>query len=228
MDKEIQHQCEIHGVNWTGIDDSSYPPLLRELHDPPEVLYYRGVLPDPEKALVAIVGTRKPSPEAANEAYKLGLQFGQANIVLVSGLALGIDALAHRGNLDGGGKTIAVLGSGLANIYPASNRALARRIVNEGGCMVSEYPPMTPPAKWTFPARNRIIAGLARSVIVEEAPAKSGALITADFALELGRDIWVGSQGLSERWGAGTAKLVEDGARTITCAQDIVEDWYGN
>jgi DNA processing protein len=171
------------------------------------MLYYRGILPDPEKPLAAIVGTRKPSGAGSRAAYDFGKALGTAGIPVVSGLALGIDALAHRGNLEGGGPTAAVLGSSPDQIYPASNRPLARRIVEGGGVILSEYPPGTGPFKWNFPARNRIIAGLARGTLIVEAPEKSGALITAAFALELGRDLWVARAGTASPRGAGNRRL---------------------
>jgi DNA processing protein len=144
---------------------------------------------------------------------------------VVSGLALGIDALAHRGNLDGGAPTVAVLGSGLDWVYPVSNRALARRIVESGGVLLSEYPPDTKPFRWNFPARNRIISGLARGVLIVEAPKRSGALITAQFALDQGRDLLVASAGCSSPLGVGTKKLAEDGALVINRGTEIFEEW---
>jgi DNA processing protein len=146
----------------------------------------------------------------------------RAGLAVVSGLALGIDAMAHRGNLDGGAPTIAVLGSAADEIYPAANRILAKRILEGGGALVSEYPPGTEPRPWTFPARNRIISALARGTLIVEAPEKSGALITAQFALEQGRDLWVASSGT----GAGIAKLINDGAKIIYCAKDILTEWH--
>jgi DNA processing protein len=214
--REIGYVC--HG-------ESGYPPLLRELFDPPPVLFYRGTLPDPERTMTAVVGTRRPSGRAAAQAYDLGLDFGRGGMPVVSGLALGIDALAHRGNLDGGAPTVAVLGSGLDMVYPASNRMLARRIVDSGGALLSEYPPGTEPFKWNFPLRNRIIAGLARGVVIVEAPARSGALITARIALEQNRDLLVASAGVSSSLGAGTRKLADDGARIIVRAAELFEEW---
>jgi DNA processing protein len=213
------------GISWLHYGEERYPPLLRELYDPPAVLFYRGRLPDPERTMAAVVGTRKPTGMAATQAYAFGKALGEAGIPVVSGLALGIDALAHRGNIEGGGATVAVLGSGLGNVYPASNRALARRILESGGVLLSEYPPMTPPYRWNFPARNRIIAGLGRTTVVVEAPEKSGALITAQFALDLGRDVWIAQAGLVSPRGAGTAALANDGGRVISGIGPILEDW---
>jgi len=165
-------------LEWYAHGSPSYPPLLHELSDPPLLLYYRGVLPD-RKPMVAVVGTRNPSGSGRTQAYRLGFELGTAGIPVVSGLARGIDSMAHRGNLEGKGKTVAVLGNGLDSVYPVSNRGLALRVLDTGGCLVSEYPPGVPPYKWHFPARNRIIAVLGRATIVVEAPEHSGALITA-------------------------------------------------
>jgi DNA processing protein len=142
---------------------------------------------------------------------------------VVSGLALGIDAMAHRGNVEGGAPTVAVLGCGPDMVYPHSNRPLARRILETGGIVLSEYPPGTRPYKGNFPARNRIISGLARGVVSVEAPEKSGALITARFAADQNRDLWVDKAGLPR--GAGTARLAEEGAKVISSARDILAEW---
>jgi DNA processing protein len=158
-------------------------------------------------------------------AYDLGKDLGLAKIPVVSGLALGIDASAHRGNLDTGAPAVAVLGSGLDQIYPSLNRGLARRILESGGVLFSEYAPGTGPRKWHFPERNRIVSALSRGTVIVEAPEKSGALITARMALEQNRDIWVSSAGVQSSQGKGTAKLAADGARVINFARDILIEW---
>lgn len=213
------------GIAFVPYVSRRYPPLLRELPDPPTVLFYRGTLPDPERPVVAVVGTREPSGKGAEAAYAFAFAFGECGIPVVSGLARGIDAMAHRGNLDAGGPTIAVLGSGLDEVYPKSNRALARRVVESGGVLMSEYECGEPPRKWNFPARNRIIAGLSRATVVVEAPASSGALITADFAADQGRDLWVAGVGVASAVGAGTRSLAEAGAPVATSAFDVIADW---
>jgi DNA processing protein len=215
----------IRGIGCVSFVSSHYPPLLRELYDPPVLVFYRGILPDPEQALVAVVGTRRPSAAAASQAFDIGKGLAEAGLPVISGLALGIDAMAHRGNLEGGAPTVAVLGSSPEEVYPVSNRILARRIVEQGGVILSEYPPGTGPRKWNFPARNRIIAGLARGAVIVEAPASSGALITAQFALDQGRDLWIASSGMSSAQGDGTRKLAGDGARVISGAADILREW---
>ena len=169
---------------------SGYPALLRELHDPPPRLYFRG---GPAELLdlpaVAIVGARSCSPYGAQVARELARELGAAGVVVVSGLARGVDGEAHRGALAAGGLTVAVLGCGIDRDYPRAHAQLAGRIA-ESGAVVSEYPPGIEPSPWRFPARNRIVAGLARATVVVEARERSGALITADFALELGRDVF--------------------------------------
>ena len=213
------------GIKLVSWREKAYPPLLREIFDPPVLLFYRGVLPNPEKPLLAVVGTRKPTSKAAERAYNLGRELGEAGIPVVSGLALGIDSMAHRGNIDAGAPSVAVLGSGPDYVYPVSNRGLARRILEAGGLVVSEYPPGTGPRKGYFPARNRIISAMARGTVIVEAPEKSGALITARFALDFNRDLWVDSVGLSPVKGAGTTRLAEEGARVIGSAAAILYDW---
>jgi DNA processing protein len=214
------------GINWVSWHSPAYPPLLREIYDPPVLLFFRGKLPNPEAPLAAVVGTRKPSPQAAAQAFDIAKDLAHNGISVVSGLALGIDAMAHRGNIEGGASTVAVMGSGLDEVYPSSNRMLARRVLETGGSLLSEYPPGTGPRKWNFPARNRIISGLSRGVLIVEAPEKSGALITAHFALEHNRELWVASAGVSGGSGRlGTAKLAEDGAGIIYSASDILRAW---
>jgi DNA processing protein len=219
-------------LNWVSYNESAYPPLLREIYDPPVLLFYRGSLPNPEKPLVAVVGTRRPSPQAAAWAFDTSRDLGRGGLSVVSGLALGIDAMAHRGNIEGGAPTYAVLGSGVDEVYPSANRVLARRILETGGALLSEYPPGTGPRKWHFPVRNRIIAGLARGVLIVEAPEPSGALITARLA-EQDRDLWVssvgaavGNEGGAKRFDRrGSAKLVENGAGIIYGAREILKEW---
>ncbi|MDR1240068.1 MAG: DNA-processing protein DprA [Treponema sp.] len=223
--EQDERNARLRGIRWVSWVTEGYPPQLREIYDPPAVLFFRGNLPDPEKPLVAVVGTRQPSPGGAAQAHALSRELGAAGLSVVSGLALGIDAMAHRGNLDGGAPTFAVLGSGADEIYPLGNRALAARILENGGAVLSEYSPGTGPRPWRFPARNRIISGLARGTVVVEAPARSGALITARCALEQGRDLWAASAGTVSSRGAGTAKLAEEGAKVIHGAAEILAEW---
>jgi DNA processing protein len=218
----------MRSIKWVSWEDENYPPLLRESYDPPAVIFYRGELPNPEKSLLGMVGTRNPSPQAAEQAYKIAGNIGRAGISVISGLAVGIDAMSHRGNLIGNAPGYAVLGSGIDEIYPSVNRPLAKRILDSGGALISEYPPGVSPSKWTFPARNRIIAAMSRGVLVVEAPEKSGALITAAFALEQGKDLWIASYGVKEDGKfdkRGGIKLADEGAEIINSACDVLEKW---
>ncbi|MBA7646053.1 hypothetical protein ES703_53814 [subsurface metagenome] len=212
-------------INCTFYWDKAFPPLLREIYDPPVLLFYRGRLADYTKPLVAVVGTRRPTGAARSAAYSLSLELAQAGIGTVSGLARGIDSEAHRGSLDAGGTTVAVLGNGIDTLFPRSSSAVGRRILKQGGLIVSEYPPGTPPAAYNFPARNRIISGLARTIVVVQAPWRSGALITAEFALQQGRDLVVHRAGLSGQASGGAQKLQLDGAPVVSRALDILESW---
>jgi len=220
--------CRMRSINWLSWNSPDYPPLLSEIYDPPSVIFYRGCLPNPDRSILGMVGTRKPSPEASEQAYKIAGNIACAGVSVVSGLAIGIDAMSHRGNLVGNVPGYAVLGSGIDEVFPSVNKPLAKRILDSGGAIISEYPPGVPPSKWTFPARNRIIAGLSRSVLVVEAPLKSGALITANFALDMGKDLWVASCGALDNSSydrRGTVRLVNDGAEIIESASDILERW---
>jgi DNA processing protein len=201
--------------------EARYPPLLAQLHDPPAQLFVRG---DPEmlsRPAVAIVGARSCSPYGAQVARDLARELASAGIVVVSGLARGIDGEAHRGALDAGGATVAVLGCGIDRDYPRSHAELAGRIRESGG-VVSEYPPGVEPAPWRFPARNRIIAGLCNATVVVEARERSGALITADFALELGRDVFAVPGEITAALSAGTNDLLRQGAAPLLSAQDVL------
>lgn len=205
--------------------DAGYPAILRETARPPFMLYLRGRLPDRTRPAIAIVGTRYPTGRGIDAAAALGMEAGAAGVAVVSGLARGIDSAAHRGALAGGGSTFAVLGRGIDQVYPESNKELASRMVASGGGLASEYPPGIPPSRWTFPERNRILSGLCRSTVVVEAPGGSGALITAAFALEEGRDVYVVASCMGGVRSAGSDSLAADGAVTLGCFNDIVEDW---
>jgi DNA processing protein len=199
-----------------------YPPRLAELHDPPARLYLRGQPPEVlSRPAVAIVGARSCSSYGAQVARELGRELAQAGVVVVSGLARGIDGEAHRGALAGGGPTVAVLGCGIDRDYPRSHAELARRIAESGG-IVSEYEPGVEPAPWRFPARNRIIAGLTLATVVVEARERSGALITADFALELGRDVFAVPGEITSALSRGTNDLLRQGAAPLLSAEDVL------
>ena len=204
--------------------ESAYPGLLAAIHDPPPSLYLRG---GGEPALlggpgVAVVGARACSAYGRSVARSLTRELAGAGLVVVSGMARGIDGEAHRGALDAGGTTVAVLGCGVDRDYPAAHAELARRIC-ERGLVVSEYEPGIEPAPWRFPARNRIIAGLSRATVVVEARERSGALITADFALEEGREVLAVPGEITSALSAGTNALLRLGATPVTCAGDVLE-----
>jgi DNA processing protein len=199
-----------------------FPSLLRELHDPPSRLYVRGSVALLAQPAVAVVGARSCSSYGAQVSRTIGRELGAAGVVVVSGLARGVDAEAHRGALEAGGQTVAVLGCGIDRDYPRRHSELASRIVVDGA-IVSEYPPGTEPAPWRFPARNRIVAGLCLATVVVEARARSGALITADFALELGREVFAVPGEITAGLSAGTNELLRQGAAPLLAVADVLE-----
>lgn len=212
---------ERHQVQLLTLADAEYPAALREIHDPPPVLYVQGTLLPEDAAAVAIVGTRLATTHGLFVAERLGRELAAHGITIVSGLARGIDGAAHRGALTAGGRTIAVLGSGLLHVFPKEHEALARQIA-ERGAVISEFPLTMPPRKENFPRRNRILSGLSLGVIVVEAPAQSGALITAGLAAEQGREVFAvpGPAGSPQSY--GTHQLLRDGARLVETAEEVL------
>jgi DNA processing protein len=206
------------------IERARLPPLLRAIYDPPRRLYVRGRADEDVlgRPAVAVVGARACSSYGAQVARRLGRELAAAGLVVVSGLARGIDGEAHRGALEAGGLTVAVLGCGIDRDYPAAHAELARRI-RERGLVVSEYEPGVEPAPWRFPARNRIIAGLSAATVVVEARERSGALITADLALEEGRDVLAVPGEITSSLSAGTNALLKLGAAPCTSAEDVLD-----
>ena len=219
--EETLYRLEIRCCSW---EDSDYPPLLASTANPPAVLYYKGATPEWEKT-VAIVGSRKATAYGIETAYQLSKKLAQAGVIIVSGGARGIDSAAHSGALEGKMPTVVILACGLDRAYPPENRGLFQKVVDEGGTLISEYPPGTPPLGRQFPARNRIIAGMSRGILVVEAAERSGSLITSDFALEEGRDVFSipGSIWLSSC--KGTNQLIRNGAICCTCAEDILTEY---
>ena len=212
------------GFRFLGRSDPAYPPQLRELHDPPPGLFLRGDA-EPEllaRPAVAIVGARACSSYGGHVARLLGRELAAAGLVVVSGLARGVDGEAHKGTLEAGGPTVAVLGCGIDRDYPAVHAQLAARISGTG-LVLSEYAPGVEPAPWRFPARNRIIAGLAAAAVIVEARERSGALITADFALEAGREVFAVPGEITSALSAGTNALLRLGATPLTSAEDVLE-----
>lgn len=221
-DAEIERASKA-GIDIVPFDDARYPEALREIHSPPLVLYVKGRLPRADKAWVAVVGSRLASLYGARTAHVLGRDLAASGAVVVSGLAKGIDAAAHEGALAADGFTVAVLACGLSHCYPADHRKLADRIARKGA-VVSEYPMDVEPRKQQFPARNRIISGLSRAVVVVEADQKSGALITADAALEQGRDVYAVPGNVDSALSRGTNRLLKQGAKPVTSAEDVLEE----
>ena len=206
-----------------GLGDSGYPPLLREIHDPPPRRYLRG---NPDLLLqphLAIVGSRRASAAGLRLARDIAAAVVGAGMVVCSGLALGIDGAAHRGALDGGGQTTAVLGTGVDTIYPRRHRALGEAIAAQG-CLVSEFPPDTAPLPHNFPRRNRLISGICLGTLVVEAARPSGSLITASSAMEQGREVFALPWSPLHAGGAGCLKLLREGAVMVTGVQDILDE----
>lgn len=201
-------------------DETRYPSLLRRIHDPPALLYLRGTLP-PGDAL-AVVGARRASAAGQRLTLELCRELASRGIAVVSGLARGIDTAAHQGALAGGGPTVGVLGCGIDRIYPPENSDLFHRVAAEGA-VISEYPPDTPPLPGHFPGRNRIISGLSRGVLVVEAAMGSGSLITVDFALEQGREVFAVPGPVYAPASEGVNRLLKDGAHLVTDVGDILE-----
>ena len=211
------------GYRFVPRSSPDFPPLLRAIHDPPAGLFLRGVA-EPEllsRPAVAIVGARASSGYGASVARSLGRELSAAGLVVVSGLARGIDAETHRGALDAHGATVAVLGCGIDRDYPTAHAELARRVA-EAGLIVSEYAPGVEPAPWRFPARNRIVAGLCVATIVVEARERSGALITTDLAMEEGREVFAVPGEITSALSAGTNALLKLGAAPLTSAADVL------
>jgi DNA processing protein len=217
---------EKYRIKAVAITDDFYPPLLRAIHQPPPLLYYQGEISAELFALpVAVVGSRRPSAYGQMAVNRLTKDLAKNNLTIVSGLAFGIDALAHQTAVEVGGKTVAVLGSGIdrSSLYPRANHYLADKIIAQGGVLLSEFPPLTRADKFNFPRRNRIISGTSLGVLVIEAAAKSGSLITAHYGLEQNREVMAVPGNIFASESAGTNHLIKLGARPITKAEDVLE-----
>ncbi len=201
-------------------NDNSFPRLLREISSPPKGLHLVGNIPD--LPMVAIVGTRRPTRYGEEITYKIAYELARAGFCIVSGLALGIDTIVHKAVLEADGKTLAVLGCGLDRPYPSSNYGLFNKIIESGGGGISEYPEGTEAFKSHFPARNRIIAGLSLATIVTEADAKSGSLITANFAIQANRTLMAIPGNITSPRSAGPNNLIKNGAQLVTNAADVL------
>ncbi len=210
--------------NLVSIYDEAYPELLRHIYDAPVVLYYKGTLPGDDQLSIAMVGTRHSTAYGRMVAEDLARDLARQGVWVISGMARGIDACCHRGALDGKGKTIAVLGSGLDVIYPKENTDLYYNIV-ENGCVISEFPLGTTPLPRNFPVRNRIISGLSQGVLVVEAAEKSGTLITVDYGMEQGKTIFAVPGPITSKQSKTPHRLIREGAKLVSCAEDIIEEF---
>ena len=212
------------GIKWTTIFDEAYPKLLREIYDPPIVLYYKGDLESADKAAIAVVGTRKMTGygKVVTDQFTKGLV--GAGLTIISGLARGVDSQAHLTTVSEDGRTIAVLGGGLNNIFPPENRGLAAKIASDFGAVISEFPPNYPSLPGNFPARNRIISGLSLAVLVIEATENSGSLITARLALEQGREVFAVPGPITSDLSKGPIDLIREGARAVFSPEEILEE----
>ena len=219
----IQKVCESQNIRILTYQDVSYPKNLKQIYDPPIILYIKGtIFPEDETAL-AIVGSRHASPYGMRVAHRFAYELSECGMTIVSGLARGVDAEAHRGTLDARGRTIAVLGCGVDVVYPKENKKLYEQIA-ESGALISEFPLGAPPMAYHFPRRNRIIAGLSLGVLVVEAHSRSGSLITASLSAEEGREVYVVPGPIDSLNSKGTNRLIQEGAKMVLGSQDIIED----
>ena len=211
---------EIFQIN---LSDYNYLRDLPHIPDPPKKLFIRGKLPEKRVKTAAIVGTRKPSAYGREIATKIASECAKNGIVVVSGLALGIDSIAHRAAIDSGGKTIAILANGVDKIYPRSHEDLGQRILQTNGAILSEYPNNTPARPWQFLARNRIVSGLADAVVIIEAASRSGTLSTANHALDQGKEIFAVPGNITSPLSAGCNQLIKNGANPLTSVEDLLD-----
>ena len=223
--EQILANCKKTGIAILPLADCAYPSRLRNTPDAPLVLYYKGVLPDWDSVpIVGVVGTRKASIYGLQVAKRLAAQITRSGGLIVSGGAAGADTAAMQGGLDAGGPVVGVLGCGVDVVYPRSNQNLFEAVA-ENGCLISEYPPGTEPLSWNFPARNRIISGISSGVLVVEAPEKSGALITARYAMEQGRDVFVVPGNIDNPSCAGSNLLLQEGAIPVFSGWNVLENY---
>lgn len=223
--EETLEACQRENLHILTYRDAAYPVRLKNIADPPLILYYKGQLPQFDaNPVIAVVGTRKASAYGLTTAKRMGYQIGKCGGIVVSGMAYGIDGMAMAGALTAGKTVVGVLGCGADIVYPLSNRALFKD-VERYGCILSEFPPGYPPSKWTFPKRNRIISGLSNGVLVVEAPEKSGALITARQAAEQGRDVFAVPGNIDIPSFAGSNRLLRDGAIMVSSGWDVVSEY---
>lgn len=212
------------GISPISIRCAKYPQLLSEIPDPPALLFTKGNMGESFDLSLAVVGARKYSSYGRRVVQDIVRTLSQTGIVILSGLALGIDSIAHKTTLETGGRTIGVLANGLDQIYPSSNKALAEDILAKGGALISEYPPGVPPYKYNFPLRNRIIAGMSLGTLIIEAAQKSGTLLTAKAALDYNRELFAIPGNIYSPTSEGANNLIKYGAKLINCAEDILKE----
>ena len=223
--EKILEDCHRENLRILTYRDAAYPRALQNIPDPPLVLYYKGRLPDFDASpVIGVVGTRKATPYGLTVAKRMGYQIARCGGILVSGMAAGIDGFSMQGAMTAGGIAVGVLGCGADQIYPLSNRALFRD-TEEYGCILSEFPPGTPPYGYNFPKRNRIISGLSNGVLIVEAPEKSGALITAGLAADQGRDVFVVPGNIDMESCVGSNRLLRDGGIPVSSGWDILSEY---
>lgn len=226
--EQTLEQLKVLSVNLISVDDKRYPALLKTTHQPPPLLYAQGNLENLSLPQLAIIGSRNPTPSGRENAFRFARELVRTGFAITSGLAIGIDGAAHQGALaEAHGKTIAVLGSGIDKIYPRRHQALAAKILDSGGTLLSEFPMATDPHASHFPRRNRIISGLSLGVLVIEAAIKSGSLITARFALQQGREVFALPGSIHNPLSRGCHSLIKDGATLVENVQDIKEPLQG-
>jgi DNA processing protein len=215
--------CHESGLQLLTDQSPEYPRLLREIHDPPAILFVRGRLVPEDALAIAVVGTRHCSHYGRQTAERLAAGLARAGLTVVSGLARGIDAVAHQSALKAGGRTLAVLGSGVLNVYPPEHAGLAEQVA-AAGAVISENPPMSEPMSGTFPQRNRVITGMTLGVIVVEAGDRSGALISARHAMEQGREVFAVPGRVDSRTSRGCHRLIRDGAKLVETVEDVLDE----
>ncbi|HDI83902.1 MAG TPA: DNA-protecting protein DprA [candidate division WOR-3 bacterium] len=222
----IYNHLKKKGVNIVSILSDDYPENLKTIPKPPPILFIRGeIVPEDSKA-VAIIGTRRPTEYGRSVAWNFAKELASNGFTIISGLAMGIDTNAHRGALEAGGRTIGVIGCGIDRVYPSSNKRLAQMIADGNGAVISDFPPGTPPLKYNFPLRNRIISGLAKGIVAVQAASRSGVFSTVNWALDYGRDVFAVPGNITARQSEGTNRLIKDGAIPVTSPEDIL-NYFG-
>ncbi len=222
---DINEKLNKCGMKYVTVDQDSYPEKLKNIFDPPYVLFYRGNRDVLDNFSIAVVGSRKATGYGAMCAQKFSKELSEQGVSVISGMAYGIDSRSHEASLAGKGKTVAVLGSSVDRPYPIRNKGLMERIIENNGAVISEYPPETNALPGFFPMRNRIISGISNGVLIVEAAKKSGSLITMDYALEQGKNVFAVPGNINSRMSEGTNTIIREGAKLVTCIKDILEEY---